>query len=143
MNGSVYVGIGRLPCEQLYQRLMVTYDGRISMCCYDWGVEYPIGYVDEAAYRDGDADYEAALTKARAGARGFERLKLIEMPARYIEPPRRVQTLGDIWDGDILNEARRLHLQRELNAVPICQKCMFKETYEWMRIPDAEMQPSA
>ena len=143
MSGSVYVGIGRLPCEQLYQRLMVTYDGRISMCCYDWGVEYPIGYVDEAAYRDGDADYEAALTKARAGARGFERLKLIEMPARYIEPPRRVQTLREIWDGEILNEARRLHLNRDLDAVPICKKCMFKETYEWMRIPAAEMQPSA
>jgi MoaA/NifB/PqqE/SkfB family radical SAM enzyme len=142
MTGAVYVGTGRLPCEQLYQRLMVTYDGRISMCCYDWGVEYPIGYVDEAAYRDGDADYEAAFTKSRAGARGFERLTLIEMPARYIEPPRLVQTLREIWDGEILNQVRRLHLKGDLDAVPICKKCMFKETYEWMRVPDAELQPA-
>ena len=143
MRGAVYVGTGRLPCEQLYQRLTVTYDGRVSMCCYDWGVEYPIGYVDEAAFREGDADYEEALTKSRTGARGFERLTLIRMPARYVEPPRRVQTLREIWDGTILNEARRVHLDRNLDAVPICRKCMFKETYEWMRIPDAEMQPTA
>lgn len=143
MSGAVYVGTGRLPCEQLYQRLMVTYDGRVSMCCYDWGVEYPIGYVDEAAYRNGDADYDEVLTKARAGTRGFERLTLISMPARYVEPSRRVQTLREIWDGQVLNQVRRWHLDRNLDAVPICRKCMFRETYEWMRIPDSEMQPTA
>lgn len=143
MNQSVYVATGRVPCEQLYQRLMVTYDGRVSMCCYDWGVEYPIGYVDDAGYRDGDADYEAVLEKSRTGARGFQLLKMIEMPARYVVPPRKVQTLAEIWDGDLLNGARRRHLERDLNAIPICQKCMFKETYEWMRIPDTAASPVA
>jgi hypothetical protein len=97
----------------------------------------------ESAYRNGDADYEAALAKARAGVRGFERLNLIKMPARYVEPPRRVQTLREIWDGELLNEVRRRHLSRDLDAVPICRRCMFKETYEWMRIPDTGTRPVA
>ena len=48
LAGNLYVSKGRLACEQPYQRLMVTYDGSVSMCCYDWGSEHPVGYIDEA-----------------------------------------------------------------------------------------------
>ena len=49
-DGNLFVSKGRLPCEQPYQRMLVTYDGRVSMCCYDWGSMHPVGYVDQLAY---------------------------------------------------------------------------------------------
>ena len=41
---------GRKPCEQLFQRLMVTYDGSVGMCCHDWGAQHSIGYVSSEAF---------------------------------------------------------------------------------------------
>ena len=29
--------------------LLITYEGRVAMCCYDWGTTYPIGYTNEKA----------------------------------------------------------------------------------------------
>ena len=37
-SGKFYVSTKRKPCEQPFQRLLITYDGRVSMCCYDWGL---------------------------------------------------------------------------------------------------------
>ena len=61
---------GRLPCEQPYQRMLVTYDGRVSMCCYDWGSMHPVGYVDDLAIKLGDKDYEK-IKKAEANQKGL------------------------------------------------------------------------
>ena len=36
-TGKMWISESRKPCQQIYQRLMVTYDGRAGMCCYDWG----------------------------------------------------------------------------------------------------------
>ena len=33
---EVYISIERKPCDQLFQRLMITFDGRVAMCCHDW-----------------------------------------------------------------------------------------------------------
>ena len=35
--GKIFVSKNRKPCEQLFQRLLITYEGRVAMCCYDWG----------------------------------------------------------------------------------------------------------
>jgi MoaA/NifB/PqqE/SkfB family radical SAM enzyme len=138
MEGTLYLAAGRLPCEQPYQRMMVTHDGRVSMCCYDWGMEYPIGYVDEEAFAEGDRQYEIVLEKARSGARGFELLANVKMPRRYLEPPKQVQTLSEIWHGDIVNELRRMHLAGLLEEVPVCTRCPFKETYRWVKVEMAD-----
>lgn len=139
MAGDLYISMGRLPCEQPFQRMMVTYDGRVSMCCYDWGSEYPIGYVDEAAYAQGDRAYEDVMKKAQAGAKGFERLRDITMPRRFVDPPKRVQTLREIWYGELVNEVRRLHVEGCVEDVPVCVNCPFKETYKWVKVePTAE-----
>jgi len=140
MQGEVFVSTGRLACEQIYQRMMVTYDGRVSMCCYDWGSEYPIGYVDDRAYSDGDRPYTEVMKKAQSGAKGFELLAQIKMPRRYVEPPKRVQTLREIWDGPIVNEVRKKHVSGRLEEVPICRTCPFKETYHWKKL-DPEVEP--
>ncbi|MDA2936638.1 radical SAM protein [Acidobacteria bacterium AH-259-A15] len=140
MQGDVFVSTGRLACEQIYQRMMVTYDGRVSMCCYDWGSEYPIGYVDERAHAEGDQPYADVMEKAQSGAKGFELLRQIKMPKRYVEPPKRVQTLREIWDGPIVNEVRKKHVSGRLEEVPICRNCPFKETYRWKKL-DLEVEP--
>ena len=37
-DGNIFISKkGRLPREQPYQRMLVTYDGRVSMCCYGLG----------------------------------------------------------------------------------------------------------
>ena len=37
-KNDIYISKGRLPCEQPFQRLLTTYDGKVGMCCYDWGL---------------------------------------------------------------------------------------------------------
>jgi molybdenum cofactor biosynthesis enzyme MoaA len=135
MGGSLYVSVGRLPCEQIFQRLMITYDGRVSMCCYDWGSEYPVGYADALAFHGGDAEYHGVIEKAKSGARGFELLKGVQMPARYVEPTREARKLIQIWDGALINGVRERHVTGHLQDVPVCRGCMFKETHQWVRVP--------
>lgn len=134
MHGNLFVSLGRLPCEQPYQRLVVTYDGSVSMCCYDWGNEYPVGYVDAQAFEEGYRHYETVMEKVRAGARGFQLLANVQMPKRYIDPPKRVQTLKEIWDGEIINQVRRAHIELRVEDIPICKQCPFKETYRWEEV---------
>ena len=31
---------------------MITYSGKVGMCCHDWGARHTIGYVDEEAYSE-------------------------------------------------------------------------------------------
>lgn len=135
LKGTIFVSKGRLACEQPYQRLMVTYDGRVSMCCYDWGSEHPVGYVDEAAYARGDADTEKVMESIRSGKAGFaEFMAEARMPQRYAHPEKRVQGLREIWTGAIIDEARRQHACGNVEGVEICRRCPFKETYDWVRI---------
>jgi len=134
LNGNLFISTGRLPCEQIYQRLMVAYDGRVNMCCYDWGSEYPIGYVSDRAIKNGDKDYEGVLKKARRGEKGFERLSQVKMPVRYMTPPEEIQTLKDIWHSDILNDVRRKHCEGRIEDIPICRRCLFKDTYRWVKV---------
>ena len=134
MYGTMYISSGRLPCEQPYQRLAVTCDGRVGMCCYDWGIGYPVGYVDAEAYEEGDREYEVVLEKARCGARGFEQLANVKMPERYIQPPKKVSTLSEIWHGDLINDVRQKHVEENLEHVPVCRQCPFKETYHWVKV---------
>lgn len=136
MHGQLFVSVGRLPCEQTYQRLMVSYDGTVSMCCYDWGNEHPIGYVSSRAWEEVPRDYETVTEKVERRAKGFELLTRVKMPGRYVAPPKRVQTLKEIWDGYLLNQVRQTHMEGRLEAVPICKACAFKETHQWVKVAD-------
>jgi hypothetical protein len=134
MDGNLFVSKGRLPCEQPFQRLIVAYDGRVSMCCYDWGSEYPIGNVDSRAIADGDSAYTEVLQKVEQKARGFERFGSLRMPNRYLSPPQSVHSLVEVWHGDIVNGVREKHVQGQLEQVPVCRLCPFKETYNWVKV---------
>jgi|TARA_Y100000310_G_scaffold344458_1_gene457328 radical SAM protein with 4Fe4S-binding SPASM domain len=37
---------GRKPCNQLWQRLIISYDGEVMMCCDDWNMEVKLGNVN-------------------------------------------------------------------------------------------------
>jgi MoaA/NifB/PqqE/SkfB family radical SAM enzyme len=133
-DGSLMIAVDRLPCEQPYQRLLVAHDGRVSMCCYDWGVEHPVGYADERAIREGDSEYEKIVEKATTSAKGFELLTNVRMPRRFNDPPKVVENLTEIWHGKSVDAVRRLHGIGRLDEVAVCRHCPFKDTYKWERI---------
>jgi molybdenum cofactor biosynthesis enzyme MoaA len=130
-DGAIHAAVGRLPCEQLYQRLLVTYDGRVGMCCYDWGAQHPIGYVDNLAINSGDNEYIQVIEQAKLAKKGFIPLKNVRLPNKYNDPPNVTQPLSDIWTGSEINSVRSAHLESRVNDVPVCKQCPFKETYSW------------
>ena len=132
-DGCLYMSKGRLPCEQIYQRLMVAYDGSVSMCCYDWGSMHPVGYVDALAFRLGDGEYDKIKKKADSKLRGFEMMKL-KMPPRYNNAENIVQTLSEIWISKEIDKVRHSHAKGRLEDVAICKVCPFKETYQWEKV---------
>ncbi len=132
-DGNIFVSKGRLPCEQPYQRMLVTYDGRVSMCCYDWGSMHPVGYVDELALENGEKEYYKVKKKADEKAKGFNLMKL-ELPKVFNEPTKEVKTIEQIWYGKDINFVRTKHSKNLLEDVPICKGCPFKETYDWQKI---------
>ena len=38
-DNNIFISKNRKPCEQIFQRLMITFDGRVGMCCHDWGAQ--------------------------------------------------------------------------------------------------------
>lgn len=137
-EGNISVAVGRRPCEQPYQRMMITYDGRVAMCCYDWGAMHPIGYVHDASFADPDADKRPVMKNVATGRRGFTLMKKVQMPPKFNDPVREVSPLRSIWTGQEVAKVRSLHLEGKVDDVTICCKCPFKDTYEW--VPSSESQ---
>jgi MoaA/NifB/PqqE/SkfB family radical SAM enzyme len=130
-EGEFLLSTGRLPCQQLYQRLMVAYDGGVYMCCNDWGAEHPIGFVAETGFEDGMKDYESVLHRAQANGKGFELLGNIQMLVRTNHPEAKVTTLAEIWDSEELNRVRKSHIDGRVNDIAACRKCTFMDTFRW------------
>lgn len=130
-EGEYLFSTGRLPCQQLYQRLMVSYDGGVYMCCNDWGAEHPIGFISEEGYKNGARDYQLAYDRAQDQKKGFELLTNIQMPRRTNHPEAKVSTLADLWDSKELNSVRKSHIDGKVNDIAACQKCTFMDTFRW------------
>jgi MoaA/NifB/PqqE/SkfB family radical SAM enzyme len=131
-DGKISVANGRLPCEQIYQRLMVTYDGRVAMCCFDWGAMHPVGYVHDASFPDPEADKHLVMKRIKENKAGFELMDRVTLPPRFNDPEKRVETLKDIWVGSEVESVRKLHLKNKVDDVAICKGCPFKDTYNWV-----------
>ena len=129
-NGKLYISRGRKPCEQPFQRLLISYEGRVSMCCYDWGASHPVGYVKEEAFSNKD-EYKKIVEKAQNSKNGFELLKEVEMPKIFNDPPKIIQSIKDIWYGEEIGDVRKKHFAGMVNSVAICKTCTFKDTYDW------------
>ena len=132
-QGNLFLSKNRKPCEQPFQRLMVTYEGRVAMCCYDWGATHPVGFLRPEAYQN-DSEYEKVVGLAKKGHKGFELLSNVEKPKEFNRPNKKVQTLSEIWFGNEINEVRKKHIAKDVDAVKICRGCTFKDTYEWIPI---------
>ncbi len=133
-TGDIFVSTGRLPCEQPFQRVLVTYDGKVGMCCYDWGAKHPVGYVDDASFAEPEKEYTRIVERATKGDKGFELLAKAAMPKRYNEPPKTVEALGDVWYGSEIDHVRACHVEGRGDKVDICRECPFKETYDWKKV---------
>ena len=131
-EGNISVANYRIPCEQPYQRMLVTYDGRVSMCCYDWGAMHPIGYVSDACFSDEDADKKLVMQRVNDKRKGFELLQEVKFPPKFNQPIKKVQTLNEIWIGQEIGSVRESHGCGQIDKVDICKKCPFKDTYNWV-----------
>ena len=80
-KNNIYVSKGHTPCEQPFQRLLTTYDGKVGMCCYDWGATHTVGYLDDLAINNLDKEYIKVKNKADKKEKGFEMMNL-EMPKK-------------------------------------------------------------
>ena len=132
-KSNIYISNGRLPCEQPFQRLLTTYDGKVGMCCYDWGATHTVGYLDKLGFTNGDKEYQIVKNKADKGSKGFEMMNL-KMPTKHNLPTKNVQNLKNIWHGKEINKVRKAHIEDKADTITICKICPFKETYKWKKI---------
>ncbi len=132
-DNNIFISTKRKPCEQIFQRLMITFDGRVGMCCHDWGAQHGIGFVDEKAFDQNKltADVEK---KIKQNSKGFSLLRNAKKPQNFNEPKHIVESLSDLWNGNELQRVRDKHLNEKVNDVEVCEKCTFKDTYEWIKI---------
>ncbi len=134
VNGDILISEKRKPCDQIYQRLMVTYNGNVGMCCHDWGAKHCLGYLDADGIKDNEKDLRHVYDNTQKNKKGFELLKNIKMPEKYNEPEKKVSTLNDIWLGKELKKVRDKHNSSEINKIEICKNCSYKESYHWKKI---------
>ena len=113
--------------------MLVTYDGKVSMCCYDWGSMHPVGYLDKAGFEKGDTDNLEVKKNIENKKKGFELMKPI-LPQKFNTPEEKVEKLDKIWIGSEIEEIRDKHMANKVDKVKICEKCPFKETYSWKKI---------
>ena len=132
-KNNIFISNERLPCEQPFQRVLTTYDGKVGMCCYDWGATHTVGYVDSLAYKGGKKEYANVKKKADNKKKGFEMMNL-EMPKKNNIPEEKVEDLESIWHGNHINKVRKAHIDGTADSIDICKICPFKETYKWKKI---------
>ena len=131
LDGNISISKGRLPCEQPFQRLLITYEGRVAMCCYDWGATHPVGYVDKKPFNN-KKDYEEVLSKVQNKKKGFELLSEVKMPKDLNNPDKKTQSIADIWFGNQIDNVRKKHLEGKSEEVKVCKNCTFKNVYNWV-----------
>ena len=130
-KGKIFVSKKRKPCEQPYQRLLITYEGRVAMCCYDWGASHPVGYVSEEAFNNKKI-YKDVMKSAKDKKKGFELLSEIKMPKEYNDPKKKVLSIADIWYGSEIDNVRKKHLTNDADKLKVCKNCTFKDTFDWI-----------
>lgn len=133
-NGEISISRKRKPCEQVFQRLMITYNGRVGMCCHDWGAQHGVGYVNKDAFKNGNKDFINVKEQIDNNKKGFELLKDAIMPTEFNEPEHKVESLKEIWCGKELQSVRKKHYKNKVDDVGVCKNCTFKDTYNWEKI---------
>ena len=132
-EGNLFISKGRQTCKQIFQRLMITYDGKTGMCCNDWGAQYNLGYLNELGF-ESEKEERKVIKNVQENKKGFELLKDIKMPSTYNKPIKKVYNVKEIWNSNELNKVRKTHLLNNLDKINICKGCNSKDTFIWERI---------
>ena len=125
IDNNIFVSLKRKRCEQIYQRLMVTYSGRVGMCCHDWGARHGIGYLSKEAFNE-ENDKQEVVKKINKNQKGFQLLKDAKNPKNLNEPEKKIQTLKDIWQGKELEKVRNFHENEKIDSIPVCKVVLLK-----------------
>ena len=133
-DGEIFISKKRKSCEQIFQRLMLTYNGRVGMCCHDWGAQHGVGFISEDPYKNDHREFLDVKEKIEKNKKGFSLLKNAKMPEKYNEPLKKVDSLENIWNGDELTKVRKIHRQNKLDDLDVCKNCTFKDTFTWEKI---------
>lgn len=133
IDKNIFISKKRKPCEQIYQRLMITYNGRVGMCCHDWGAQHGIGYISQDAFEE-DKKFKEVFGKINEKKKGFELMPNAKLPTKFNEPKKSIDKIENIWKGKELNTVRNAHENDKVNSVEVCKNCTFKDTYEWEKI---------
>ena len=133
--GNDYAAYRRKPCMQPSQRMMVTYDGRVAACCYDWGAQHAMGYVLAPVSELSD-DPELIVSDRVAEQRpGYKELGAPKL-ATYspITSDLTCRSLSEIWRGQAFSWLRSRLDKNDYDNIKMCDKCDFKDTYDWVKI---------
>ena len=129
--GKIFLAKGRKPCEQPFQRLLVTYEGRVAMCCHDWGATHPVGFANKKAFNN-HKDYSSVFESVKKNKKGFKLLANTKMPKDKNFPIKKVKIIKDIWFGKDIGMIRKAHIKNEGQKIKICKNCSFKDVYDWI-----------
>ena len=132
-DDTFYVSRSRVPCEQPFQRLTVTYEGRVGMCCIDWGVSHLVGYADCLAF-DNDVHYKSVIDRVRDQKKGFDLLSEVRPMEVANDLQHETQDLESIWYGKAVQRVRESHYRNAVNDVNVCSKCTYVDTFDWEKI---------
>ncbi len=133
-EGEIFISRKRKACEQIFQRLMLTYNGRAGMCCHDWGAQHGVGFIDKDAFENDDKEFLKVKEKIETKKKGFELLKDAKLPQKFNEPTSKEESIEQIWNGKELSKVRKIHRENKLNDLDVCKNCTFKDTYHWEKI---------
>jgi MoaA/NifB/PqqE/SkfB family radical SAM enzyme len=132
INGEIFISEKRLPCEQPFQRLLISYDGIVSMCCYDWGNQHPVGFVDDLSFNNKN-EVLNIKKKIENNSKGFQLMKP-NIPKQFNFPKKIVNSVEDIWSSEDIEFIRAEHIKGNIEKIEVCKNCTFKETYAWTKV---------
>ena len=124
IDKNIFISKKRKPCEQIYQRLMITYNGRVGMCCHDWGAQHGIGYISQDAFEE-DKKFKEVFGKINE-KKGFELMPNAKLPTKFNEPKKSIDKIENIWKGKELNTVRNAHENDKVNSVEVCKIVLLK-----------------
>ncbi len=132
-EGNLFISLRRKTCKQIFQRLMVTYDGKVGMCCLDWGAKHNLGYLSNKGFSS-KMEEKKIINNIKMKKKGFELLKDAKLPKTYNEPEKKILSIKEIWNGLELNKVRDMHLNDKINDIEVCKNCNSKDTFVWEKI---------
>ncbi|MBF0195213.1 MAG: radical SAM protein [Magnetococcales bacterium] len=94
-------------CSQVFQHLIVRYDGSIVPCCSFYGAQMPI-----------------ALLKTKNAKANFSEVENIGLLDNRKKANLVVQSIQEAWDGKDMKFLRKIHKAGEYWKHPVCYQCV-------------------